>query len=182
MNIERALATPGFMAESELEYLASLAAKSGSIVEIGSWSGRSARAFADNTPGLVFCVDTWADNAYGSAPAEMTCHPDWLWKEFGKNVGYEHHVMAWRMNSVQCAALVANQGFKFDLIFIDAGHNYEDVVADINAWRPLLATDGVLCGHDYTTVHHPGVVQAVDELIPNFRVVDGTTIWTTEGV
>ena len=183
VNIEQALKTPGFMAEGELAYLAGLAQTSHSIVEIGSWSGRSARAFADNTPGLVFCVDTWADNAYGSAPAEMTCHPDWLWNEFHKNVGNLNHVTAWRMTSLECAAKFADQGFTFDLIFIDAGHNYEDLIADINAWRPLLEPGGVLCGHDYyTSLHHPGVMRAVNELIPKFRVVDGTTIWTTEEV
>ena len=156
VNIEQALQTPGFMAEDELTYLAGLALKARSIVEIGSWSGRSARAFADNTPGLVFCVDTWADNAYGSAPAEMTCHQEWLWNEFEKNVGHLNHVIAWRMNSLEAAAKFAGNGFKFDLIFIDASHNYEDVVADINAWRPLLTPDGVFCGHDYyTSLHHP---------------------------
>lgn len=181
MTITRALETPGFMAELELSYLAELASRSNLIVEIGTWRGRSARALADNTPGKLFCVDTWADNAYGAVfpedASDLCQHKDWLWNEFNKNLGDVMicKVTPYRMQSVEAAALLGST--QFDMIFIDAGHNYEDVVADINAWRPLLREGGVLCGHDYAD-YHPGVVRAVDELVPRFRVVG--TIWTTD--
>jgi len=178
MNIERALATEGFMAESELTYLAELATKSKAIAEVGTWQGRSAIAFAENTRGSVLCVDTWADNAYGSASAEMTCHPNWLWDAFMRNTIDLGNIHAWRMNSVEGASKAKSLGMTFDLVFIDAGHNYEDVVSDIKAWSSMLAPDGVLCGHDYAE-YHPGVMKAVDELVLKFRVVG--TIWTTEG-
>jgi len=181
VNIERALKVEGFMHEKELEYLASLAQKSKAIMEVGSWSGRSARAFADNTPGLVFCTDTWADNAYGSAPAEETCIANWLWSAFQRNVGYLNHVFSWRMNSIDGAAKAIAHGFTFDLIFIDAGHEYEDVKADILAWRPLLREGGILAGHDLYPdgPYHPGVLQAVNELVGKYTVHG--TIWSTEG-
>lgn len=183
MNLKKALEVPGFMAESELAYLAELAAKSHAIAEVGSWRGRSARAFADNTEGFLYCIDTWADDAYGAvfpgdAP-DLCQHRDWLWNEFQRNLAdhLSSNVFRMRTNSVDGAK--ALRGVKnFDLIFIDAGHNYEDVVADIKAWRPLLQEGGILCGHDYAE-YHPGVIRAVDELVPKFRVVG--TIWTTEG-
>lgn len=181
MNLERALATEGFMAQTELEYLAHLAERHALIVEIGSWQGRSARVFGDNTRGTVWCVDTWADNAYGSAPAEMTCRPDWLWDAFGRNCAdlIGSKVFPVRQKSVDAGMAFAAIGASFDLIFIDAGHNYEDVRDDIFVWLPLLKPGGVICGHDYAS-YHPGVIQAVDQLIPSRRVVEGTTIWTTE--
>jgi hypothetical protein len=52
------------------------------------------------------------------------------------------------------------------------------VKADILAWMPLLKEGGVMAGHDYDP-GWPGVVQAVQELVPNHRVVAGE-IWTTE--
>jgi predicted O-methyltransferase YrrM len=182
LTIERAVATAGFMSETELTYLASLAQTCDRIAEVGTWRGRSARAFADNMRGYLTCIDTWADDAYGAvfpgdAP-DLCQHPDWLWKEFHKNLAdwiSEGRIRTLRMPSVSGAQTCWNE--RFDLIFIDAGHAYQNVIDDIAAWRPLLTEDGVLCGHDYNPVHHPEVIRAVDELVPQFRVVD--TIWTT---
>jgi predicted O-methyltransferase YrrM len=183
LNIERALAIEGFMAPIELEYLAFVAQSSQAIVEVGSWCGRSTRAFADNTPGRVWAVDTWADNAYGSAPAEMTRHPNWLFNEFSKNhadtIGDK--VVRVRASSVEGARILAAEGRTFDLCFVDAGHHYEDVVSDIKAWLPLVRNGGVICGHDYAT-YHPGVIKAVDEWVPTRTIVPDTTIWTAEVV
>jgi predicted O-methyltransferase YrrM len=178
LNIEKALAIPGFMHPIELEYLASIAEKATDIVEIGSWCGRSARAFADNTPGKVWAVDTWADNAYGSAPAEITCKPGWLMDGFAR---YHSDTIGSKVIRVRASSLEGSRILdykRFDVIFIDAGHNYEDVRTDLLAWIPLLKDDGILCGHDYAD-YHPGVMKAVDEFVPKFRVVG--TIWTTEG-
>lgn len=188
LHLEMALATPGFMDEKELAYLATLAGKCKHILEIGTWRGRSARAFADNLMdgGSLTCVDTFADNAYGAVfpgdASDLCQHPDWLWKEFHKNLG-DHigrTVFAARMSSMDGARCFSDK--RYNCVFVDAGHWYEDVRQDILCWRPLLAEGGILCGHDYNPIHHPPVIQAVDEFVPKFRVVPKTTIWTTEGI
>lgn len=51
----------------------------------------------------------------------------------------------------------------FDAIFIDADHSYDSVKADITNYLPKLKKGGILAGHDYDSVHFPGVIQAVDE-------------------
>ena len=63
-----------------------------------------------------------------------------------------------------------------DSVFIDGSHEYADVVADIQEWKPLLKCGGLLCGHDYSTAHI-GVMDAVNELCPGFQVAQGTRIW-----
>jgi glycosyltransferase involved in cell wall biosynthesis len=36
----------------------------------------------------------------------------------------------------------------FDLVFIDGDHRYENVLRDIQAYAPLVRSNGILCGHD----------------------------------
>ena len=61
-----------------------------------------------------------------------------------------------------------------DMVFIDAAHDYDSVVRDIGTARRLLVPGGLLCGHDYGG-SWPGVVQAVNELVPSKGVVN--SIW-----
>jgi hypothetical protein len=60
-----------------------------------------------------------------------------------------------------------------DFVFIDAGHAYDEVKRDIELWIGKVKPGGVLAGHDYTT--HPGVKQAVDELLPKAVKVSRTS-------
>jgi predicted O-methyltransferase YrrM len=164
MNIEHALAINGFMSEQELTYIAETARKSRCIVEIGSYQGRSARAWADNTEGIIFCVDTWRDGGE---------------EDFDRNLSECKNVLKVKIDSRQAAMLFQWAGIRFDVVFIDADHDYANVKADILAWRPLLQPDGILCGHDFLNSQWPDVEKSVTELVPNFRVIE--SIWTTEG-
>ena len=58
INITQALQIQGWMSEPELYWLAEQARKPITIVEAGSYCGRSARAIADNMhEGTLHCVD-----------------------------------------------------------------------------------------------------------------------------
>ena len=57
--LKKALKIPGWMSKPELQWLAKQAVASKTIIEAGSWQGRSTRAMADNTGGKVFAVDPW---------------------------------------------------------------------------------------------------------------------------
>lgn len=59
--------------------------------------------------------------------------------------------------SVEAAEQFKND--KFDFAFIDANHTYDNVMADIHAWYPLIREGGLLTGHDYNM---EGVKKAVD--------------------
>lgn len=63
--------------------------------------------------------------------------------------------------STQGAALFADRSF--DAVFIDAGHDYQSVRADLQAWLPKVKVGGWIGGHDYRTSKYPNVMRAVDE-------------------
>ena len=178
IDISKATNVNGWMLPEELTYLAQAANKSTCIAEIGAWKGRSTVAMAANTGGVIHTVDTWKGSNEPEHINELKSHgEDWLIEQFKKNVeGY--NVIPHQMTSLQAARMFAEQGLTFDMIFIDASHDYENVKNDILAWAPLLTEGGIFCGHDYNP-GWPGVRQAVDENISNFRVAAGA-IWTTE--
>ena len=166
MNLAAARAiTTGYMHDDELSWLAEAASRHHRIVEVGSWTGRSTRALADNTPGHVYAVDTWEGSADGDLRDILVRHGSrWAADEFLRNMTGTTNVIPIPLPSAQAAVSLATFG-PFDMIFIDACHEYHSVRADILSWLPLLAPDGLLCGHDYTHKDHTGVRRAVDEIL-----------------
>jgi hypothetical protein len=49
-----------------------------------------------------------------------------------------------------------------DIVYLDAGHSYEAVKQDLEAWIPKVKPGGVIAGHDFVNPAY-GVLQAVNE-------------------
>jgi predicted O-methyltransferase YrrM len=181
MTIDRAMNIYGTsLPMDELNWLAERAASRSRIVEVGSYLGRSTAALSDNTSGVVFAVDVWDDEAENRTEVVQARYPHDggqaqggdTFAAFCKNKG--GNVTPLQMTSLAAANMFAEQGAKFDMIFIDASHDYESVKDDIIAWSPLLVEGGLLCGHDYGRY---GVTKAVDELVTDLRTFG--YIWST---
>lgn len=159
----------GWMSAAEIEFLQKAAAGCKSVVEIGSWKGRSTKALLD-TGAHVTAVDHWqgSDTIKGLAESQD------VYAEFTKNVGHYPNLRVIKKPSLEAAASL--NGDRFDMVFIDAGHTYEDCKNDIEAWLPRAKN--IIAGHDYST-GWPGVMRAVQEKFGNrFKVID--TIWIHE--
>jgi predicted O-methyltransferase YrrM len=61
----------------------------------------------------------------------------------------------------------------FDLIFIDADHETESVLKDIDSWYPKLKKGGIICGHDFDK---ETVQRAISQRF--LRVNVDTAIWS----
>jgi predicted O-methyltransferase YrrM len=182
MQIARAQEIEGWMDDVELTYLAQQAASHMRIVEIGSWMGRSTRALADNTSGQVYAVDAFA--AFRPDGSDVDCGtirhiwatsgdtPDWQYNKFVANMK-DTTVVVQRMLSLDAAKYFADGGQTFDMVFLDARHDYASVKEDIEAWYPRLVSGGLMCGHDADFVE---VWQAVKENCPRAQVEAGS-IW-----
>ncbi len=57
-----------------------------------------------------------------------------------------------------------------DLIFVDGGHDVDQVLRDIVAWMPYLKPQGVIAFHDYHNPNLPGVREAVDRLMYGYPI------------
>lgn len=161
----------GWMTSAELAWLYEQAQKHQTIAEVGSWKGRSTHALlTGNTKGTVTAIDTWK----GSSDPKDKTHGRDTFADFMKNVGHFKNLTTNRNRGVDAANEYADKSF--DMVFIDAGHTYEEVKEDIKAWLPKVKSGGILCGHDYHKQKWPGVVKAVDEA---FGAPDGVadTIW-----
>ena len=184
IDITRSLTIPGWLTETEAIWLAEHAAYSSCIAEIGSWRGRSTRALADHTPGVVFAIDSWDDSAIGypgwwtatEAPS-LYRQPNWLWDEFHKHLGSHigTRVLPLRMFSAYAYEVFQRRGQRFDMVFIDGSHDYAHVRGDILMFRELLTPHGIICGHDYNEPSCPEVAPAVHSVFNKIHV-EGT-IW-----
>lgn len=86
-----------------------------------------------------------------------------------------------RFEAIELPSVEAAKRFvdrSLDIVYIDAGHLYEQVLADIKAWKPKVKKGGILCGHDYGHGQNPGVKRAVDKLLPIIHVADYYNWWT----
>lgn len=65
----------------------------------------------------------------------------------------------------------------FDIIYVDASHDYESVIKDLDLWFPKLKKGGIMCGDDYV-MGWPGVVRAVNEFFGTKKInLVGTQQW-----
>lgn len=136
------------------------------FVEIGSWKGKSSAFMAveiynSNKNIDFYCIDTWE----GSSEHSSEEKGDNLFQTFITNVQpISHIIKPIRMKSLEAVNFFADNSI--DFCFIDAAHDYQNVINDIRAWYPKIKENGIIAGHDFSKFW-PGVVQAVEEFFPN---------------
>lgn len=160
------------------------------IVELGSWTGKSALAMAAGVePGheyTLYCVDHWQGT--GTDRMRLVAQQagsDSVFETFMQNTAHNRKIVPLRGHTQDIAkqwlALSASRMAgvyhgSIDFLFIDAGHTYEECKADIEAWMPFVRPGGVICGHDFN-YQWPGVVQAVNEVFQGQKFQVGGSIW-----
>lgn len=153
----------------------------GHFVEVGSWKGRSAAFMAVeiNNRGLTDvikfdCVDTW-EGSVEHKDMEII-QQKLLYTTFLENVSSVLHVInPIRKLSVEASKLYEDNSL--DFVFLDASHEYEDVLDDISAWLPKIKNGGILAGHDYG---REDVNRAVNEYFQNKNFSISEDCWIYE--
>lgn len=160
----------------------------GRILEIGSYLGASTTAIGHAIQGRgveLYCLDCWHDyqaqGFFGHTLAGTGATDQSIFSRFQANTSFlGEQLRILKGTSAQFRNFLP-AGF-FDLIFIDAAHDYESVKQDIQIAFKAIVPGGIICGHDYHS-EGIGVIRAVDELIYQATtislkgVIPGTSIW-----
>ena len=145
----------------------------GTIVELGSWMGRSTIVLGAGSlskpRATVYAVDLFAErkdvNAAEYSPHLDASESDYL-PVFDRNIrgaGVEAVVVPIRGMTIEAARQW--RGPRIDLLFIDADHSYEGVRNDFLEWSSHCKQGAWCAFHDYFNLDKPGVQQFVDLLV-----------------
>lgn len=155
----------GFLDPNEAALLYRLASEvpaGGTIVEIGSYQGKSTVCLglgAKISGARVYAIDPHED----VQESENTHYGAENYAALLKNL-IEFNV-ADVVRVVARSGTDTYQGWNewIDLLFIDACHEYQAVRGDFDLWNHYVR-DGLIAMHD-TTGNHPGVTQALNEIL-----------------
>jgi len=182
------------MEPEELAWLYDQATRMQTIVEIGSWQGRSTTVLCHACPGTVFAIDHWRPNDYQT---NKVIRDGWdIPASFKRNL--KEFIDSGKLVLIQSSSLIAAKNPLIpthpDMIFLDGDHDYINVRRDLHHWAPRARI--LICGHDYDpeafsriitddadhtrylqTKGHPGVKKAVDEYFEGRAKVTAKLIW-----
>ena len=162
----------GWMTLTELQWLFDMAQKMESIVEIGSWKGRSTHALCSGCPGTVTAVDHFRGSA-----SDFNGHWEARAKDlslvFINNVGFFPNLELLKMESVEAAKLFPDKSV--EMVFIDGDHSAESIMEDISSWKRKCKK--LICGHD---INYGPTQLALYEMKMRYSIPSGTEIWYSE--
>jgi predicted O-methyltransferase YrrM len=161
---EAASTVEGWLTAAEGELLFSAAAdcpRDGTIVEIGSWKGKSttwlARGAGDDRGIRVFAVDP---------------HEPYLEDPLADSLG-DFHANMGRLGLTRIVTLIVARSevaalsfdAPIDVLFIDGDHEEAAVALDLALWLPKLRAGGLLAMHDVRNRRWRGVSRELSRLL-----------------
>lgn len=134
------------LTDADRGYLRELGRGRGLVIDVGTFIGGSAEALLEGMAGCgrLVTIDTFCGTP-GGVTADM---PRWQMIRYATErlARFEPRVTIVVGESVTTAALFPRGSA--DLVFIDAAHDYPNVLADLRAWAPVVKLDGLIAGHD----------------------------------
>lgn len=165
------LSIPGWASKIELEWLASHAGLSYIVLEVGPLAGRSTKAMADRTPGIVHVVDPWSDQIYEEVYNYYRPEDD------PRAIDIFYAALA---DHLQSGRVVVHRALfeapvlgsiRPDMIMLDGDHRYHAVRHDIKEALKVAADNCLLVGHIYG-----GDDRAVRDELGQVDIFNGT-LW-----
>ena len=163
-----------FNHQNAYDFLLSKVPVGGTFVELGAWLGKSSSYLCDKATGQqIIIIDSFKGTAeYIDSYYNLAKTAD-IYELFVENMGNRKY------KAIKATSKAASRKFKdesLDVVFIDLNHSYESVKEDISLWLPKVKKGGYLAGDDYHE-NWPGVIQAVNEMLNGFTVIDDAFIF-----
>lgn len=149
------------------------------IAEVGVWKGSSIYEMSQWNPDAQFlAIDTfrgsaehWKNDIWQRFVRSNGCLEQFLVNM--KLLGISDRVCPLPMDSVNAFAYVSDKGWRFDMIHIDGGHDFQSVGIDLAMWTQL--TDKIVLD-DYDKASFPQLVQAAELFLQsspdNWQITD----------
>ena len=120
------------------------------IVELGAWTGRSTRHLANLAPrATVIAIDHWQGSPEHKSDAELAPFLPRLFETFLSECwSYRTQIIPLRAETVEGLRRIAEAGLEPDLVYVDADHSFEHVVADLQAAMDLFPKAAIV-GDDW---------------------------------
>lgn len=147
-----------------------------SVLEIGSWEGRSALFFLNYLPNCkLTCIDTFEGGQEHKAADDAATELPKIEKHFDANTAaFTSRIEKIKAPSSQALAGLGVAGRRFDIAYIDGGHRSYEVFLDGMLTWPLIRKGGLVIFDDYQWDMMP---EALDNPKPGIdaflRVVKG---------
>jgi len=138
------------------------------FVEVGSWMGRSSAfmcvEIVKSGKHIQFdCVDMWNGVGHDGYADYDSVKNQTLFVDFMNNMKPAQGLFTPIREMSTTASRLYVDG-SLDFVFLDAGHDYDDIKADIAVWLPKVKPNGFIGGHDYA--NSQDIRQAVHESFP----------------
>ena len=170
---------PSLMSLSDLDSIYELVnhlPENSNILEIGCFLGSVTCTIKEacNNSNL-YCVDIWSDETHNSymqgydrkvIKKDITSNLE-TWRS---NTNHLTNTYMYQMNS-----MAAEFDTKFDFIFLDGDHTYNNVRAELIKYSKYLKPNGYIAGHDY------GVAPCT-KAITEYATNNGLAVWTMKDI
>jgi predicted O-methyltransferase YrrM len=154
----------------EAQYLELLDAtpEGGTFVELGCYKGKSTSFIGVEIHKRKRDINFFAVDSFQGATNSTDANEIKAYEgisEIEESYTYNVSLIGNKIKTIVSLTDEAAQYFEdgsVDVIFVDGGHSYEVVKADILAWLPKMKPNGIMAGHDYNAWE--GVNKAVTEI------------------
>jgi hypothetical protein len=120
------------------------------ILELGVWLGSSTRWFCKNSTAKIVSVDHWKGSVEHQGRKDVAGKLPTLYDTFIVNCwDFKDRIVPIKTDSITGMYICQDLGYTPDIIFVDASHEYEDVLKDIKTARNLFPTATIM-GDDWS--------------------------------